>query len=52
MINCNADGKFVYASITEDLSDGFRVDYLRGYVGFRENVGGQAAQPNRESGNG
>jgi oligogalacturonide lyase len=36
MINCAADGAHVYASISEDLSDRFRVDYLRGYVGFRE----------------
>ena len=36
MINCSADGLHVYASITEDMSDRFRVDYLRGYVGFRE----------------
>jgi len=36
MINCSADGAHVYASISEDLSDQFRVDYLRGYVGFRE----------------
>lgn len=36
MINCSADGAFVYASISEDLSDRIRVDYLRGYVGFAE----------------
>lgn len=36
MINCSADGTHVYASISEDLSERFRVDYLRGYVGFRE----------------
>ena len=36
MINCSADGRHLYASISEDLSDRFRVDYLRGYVGFRE----------------
>jgi oligogalacturonide lyase len=36
MINCSADGHHVYASISEDVSDRFRVDYLRGYVGFRE----------------
>lgn len=35
-INCAADGTHVYASISEDMSDKFRVDYLRGYVGFRE----------------
>ena len=36
MINCSADGHYLYASISEDLSNRFRVDYLRGYVGFRE----------------
>ena len=36
MINCAADGTHVYASSSEDMSDKFRVDYLRGYVGFRE----------------
>ncbi len=36
MINCSADGAHVYASISEDLSDRIRVDYLRGYVGFAE----------------
>lgn len=36
MINCSADGCHLYASISEDMSDRFRVDYLRGYVGFRE----------------
>lgn len=36
MINCSADGAHVYASISEDMSDRFRVDYLRGYVGFAE----------------
>ena len=36
MINCSADGKHVYCSISEDMSDRFRVDLLRGYVGFRE----------------
>ncbi|MEE3042695.1 MAG: oligogalacturonate lyase family protein [Candidatus Latescibacterota bacterium] len=36
MINCSADGEHVYASISEDLSSQFRVDYLRGYVGFAE----------------
>lgn len=36
MINCSADGKHVYASISEDMSDRFQVDLLRGYVGFRE----------------
>lgn len=36
MINCSADGRHLYASISEDLSDRFRVDYLRGYIGFRE----------------
>ena len=36
MINCSADGAQVFASISEDMSSRFRVDYLRGYVGFRE----------------
>ena len=36
MINCSADGHHVYASVSEDMSSRFRVDYLRGYVGFRE----------------
>ena len=36
MINCSADGRHLYASISEDLSDRFRVDYLRGYIGFRQ----------------
>ena len=36
MINCTADGESVCASISEDMSDRFRVDYLRGYVGFAE----------------
>jgi oligogalacturonide lyase len=36
MINCSADGSTVYASISEDMSERFRVDYLRGYVGFEE----------------
>ncbi|HAA73693.1 TPA: oligogalacturonide lyase [Candidatus Latescibacteria bacterium] len=36
MINCSSDGAHVYASISEDLSDRIRVDYLRGYVGFAE----------------
>ena len=36
MINCSADGRHLYAAISEDLSDRFRVDYLRGYVGFRQ----------------
>ena len=36
MINCSADGRHVYASVSEDMSSRFRVDYLRGYVGFRE----------------
>ena len=36
IINCSADGRHLYAAISEDLSDRFRVDYLRGYVGFRE----------------
>ncbi|NKB65952.1 MAG: oligogalacturonide lyase [Candidatus Latescibacteria bacterium] len=36
MINCSADGRHLYASLSEDMSDRFRVDYMRGYVGFRE----------------
>jgi len=36
MMNCTADGKSVCAGMFEDLSDRLRIDYLRGYVGFRE----------------
>jgi len=36
MINCTADGKYVCAGLFEDLSNRFRIDYMRGYVGFRE----------------
>ena len=36
MINATADGRYVCASISEDLSDQFPVDLLRGYVGFYE----------------
>ena len=36
MLNCTADGLFVCAAINEDLSDRLRIDYHRGYVGFRE----------------
>lgn len=36
MNNATADGKYVCASISEDMSDRFPVDLLRGYVGFRE----------------
>lgn len=36
MLNCTADGQYVCTGIYEDLSDRFAVDYLRGYVGFRE----------------
>lgn len=36
MINVTADGTYVCASISEDMSDRFPVDLLRGYVGFRE----------------
>ncbi|MBV7336640.1 oligogalacturonate lyase family protein [Chloroflexi bacterium TSY] len=36
MCNTTADGKYVCASISEDKSDEFPVDLLRGYVGFRE----------------
>ncbi|HOF60743.1 MAG TPA: oligogalacturonate lyase family protein [Candidatus Latescibacteria bacterium] len=35
-INCTADGARVVLGIHEDLSARLRVDYLRGYVGFRE----------------
>ena len=36
MTSCSADGKFVYSSIAEDMSKHFKVDLLRGYVGFAE----------------
>lgn len=36
MTNCSADGRYVYSSISEDMSKHFKVDLLRGYVGFRE----------------
>lgn len=36
MVNCSADGCYVYSSISEDMSKHFKVDLLRGYVGFRE----------------
>lgn len=36
MINCSADGKRLYFGSWEDLSSQFKVDLLRGYVGFRE----------------
>lgn len=36
MINVTADGSYVCASISQDMSDQFPVDLLRGYVGFRE----------------
>lgn len=36
MLNCTADGRYICAGIFEDLSSRFRIDYLRGYVGFRE----------------
>jgi oligogalacturonide lyase len=36
MINATADGRHVVASISEDMSSRFRVDLLRGYVGFEE----------------
>lgn len=36
MINCSADGKNLYFGLWEDLSHQFKVDLLRGYVGFRE----------------
>ena len=34
MTSCSADGKYVYFSISEELSHLFEVDVLRGYVGF------------------
>ena len=36
MTNCTADGRAVCGTVFEDLSDRIRVDYSRGYVGFRE----------------
>jgi len=36
MTNSSADGRHVYFGCWEDLSDRFRVDLLRGYVGFAE----------------
>jgi oligogalacturonide lyase len=36
MLSCTADGRHVCAGIFEDLSSRLRIDYLRGYVGFRE----------------
>jgi oligogalacturonide lyase len=36
MTNCAADGRHVYFGIWEDQSSKFRVDLLRGYVGFKE----------------
>jgi oligogalacturonide lyase len=36
MTNCSPDGCHVYSTISEDMSHRFRVDFLRGYVGFRE----------------
>lgn len=36
MTSCTADGQHVCFGIWEDLSSRFRVDLLRGYVGFRE----------------
>ena len=36
MMNCTADGRYVCAGNFEDLSGRFRIDYLRGYIGFRE----------------
>ncbi|MBI4530539.1 MAG: PD40 domain-containing protein [Candidatus Latescibacteria bacterium] len=36
MLNCTADGRCVCDGIFEDLSDCIRIDYNRGYVGFRE----------------
>ncbi len=36
MLNCTADGNWVCMGLFEDLSDRFRVDLDRGYVGFRQ----------------
>lgn len=36
MLNCTSDGKHICAGIFEDLSSRLRIDYLRGYVGFKE----------------
>ncbi len=36
MANCTADGRYLCAGIYEDLSDRFKIDIARGYVGFRE----------------
>lgn len=36
ILNCTADGKYVCTGIFEDLSDRFPIDYMHGYVGFRE----------------
>jgi len=36
MLNCTADGRFVCAGMFEDLSERFRIDYGRGYIGFPE----------------
>ncbi len=36
MANVTADGRYVCEGIYQDLSDRFRVDLLRGYVGFEQ----------------
>jgi len=36
IMNVTADGKYVCTSIVEDLSDRIKIDYLNGYVGFKE----------------
>ena len=36
MLNATADGRFVCCGMFEDLSARFRIDYGRGYIGFRE----------------
>jgi oligogalacturonide lyase len=36
IMNCTADGKYICTSIFEDLSSRLSVDYLNGYVGFKE----------------
>lgn len=36
MINCTADGQYICGGEFEDLSAKINIDYLRGYIGFRE----------------
>jgi len=35
-LNCTADGQYLCGIIVEDLTNRFRIDLLRGYVGFEE----------------